>query len=441
MEKQKEKNMANYFGTDGIRGEYGKNLTAKIAFSVGNALTQIKTNPKIIIGHDTRTSADVLTLSLASGVLQGGGNVVDVGVIPTAGISFLTENEGFDYGVMITASHNPPAYNGIKVFDSSGRKLLDSEEEFLENFFSNNFISEKSGKFENGKAFQKKYIEHLIGSTDIDLGGFSVCLDASNGSSFAIGPRVFETLGAKVNKISCKNDGENININCGSLHIENLVKKVLETKSKVGFAFDGDADRVLAVGKSGEIFDGDKLLYILANFMKQKGLLYANSVVGTSHTNSGLMVGLNQNKINLIRTDIGDKYVIDAMDKMNLCLGGEQSGHIIIKNYAQTGDGILTAIKICEIMKKTGKNLEELFDAKLIPQTNININVKDKIKVLNNEELKILTNKIANEIAPAGRILVRASGTEEKIRIMIEHPNKEETQRYADQIKTLIEKI
>ena len=433
--------MAKFFGTDGIRGEYGKTLTCDIAFSVGNALTQIKNNPKIIIGHDTRTSSDTLALALSAGIVQGGGNVVNAKTIPTAGISFLTESEKFDFGVMITASHNPPQYNGIKIFDCHGRKLSDNEEEFLEEFFTNKYISERSGKYEEKPSLQNKYISHLLSCTSVKFTDLKICLDASNGASYKIAPNIFQKLGAKVLKFSCKNDGDKINTKCGSLHIENLVKKVIKTQSDIGFAYDGDADRVIAVSKSGNIFDGDKLLYILATQMKQQGLLYANSVVGTSHTNSGIMVGLNRNKINLIRTDIGDKYVIEAMEKMNLTLGGEQSGHIIIKNYAQTGDGILTSIKICEILKQTKKSLDELFDINLIYQENLNIPVKDKFKIMNNENLKILTNKIANELAPAGRLLIRASGTEDKIRIMVEYPSKQKAKLYANQIKTLIEKI
>lgn len=433
--------MAKFFGTDGIRGEYGKTLNCDVAFSVGNALTQIKNNPKVIIGHDTRVSADALTLSLSAGIVQGGGSVVNVKTIPTAGISFLTESEKFDFGVIITASHNPPNFNGIKIFDCTGKKLCDNEEEFLEEFFSNKYISDNSGKYEEKENLQKKYIEHLLNCTNVKFTNVKICIDASNGASFKIAPKIFKKLGAKVFKLSCRNDGSKINVNCGSLHIKNLMKKVTSTKSDVGFAYDGDADRVIAVSKSGVIFDGDKLLYILATQMKQQGQLYANSVVGTSHTNSGIMLALNRNKINLIRTDIGDKYVIEAMEKMNLTLGGEQSGHIIIKNYAQTGDGILTSLKICEILQKTQNSLDQLFDANLIYQENINLQVKDKIKIMNNEGLKILANKIANEIAPAGRILIRASGTEDKIRIMIEYPNKQKAMSFANEIKTLIEKI
>lgn len=433
--------MALYFGTDGIRGEYGKTLTAELAFKVGNALTQIKNCPKVIIGRDTRVSGVVLSLSLSAGIVQGGGSVTNVNTIPTAGISYLTQSENFDYGIIITASHNPAVYNGIKIFSNSGQKLLDTEEEFLEDFFSNNFIACKSGTYRQDESIKKKYISHLKNSITNSLDGLKIYLDASNGAAYKIAPQVFESLGAKVHKFACKDCGEKINDNCGSLFVENLAEKVKKTDADIGFAFDGDADRVIAVGKSGAIFDGDKLLYILAKHMKENGTLYANSVVGTSHTNSGIRVALNRDKINLIRTDIGDKYVIEAMQKMNLTLGGEQSGHIIIKTHAQTGDGILTALKISEIIKKTKKSLEELFDVNLIPQSNINIKVKDKIKIINNEELKILTNKIANEISPSGRVMVRASGTEDKIRVMVEHPSRDQAEHYANQIRQIIENI
>ncbi|MGN1200725.1 MAG: phosphoglucosamine mutase [Candidatus Caccovivens sp.] len=433
--------MANYFGTDGIRGEYGKNLTTSLAFAVGNALTQTKCKPNVIIGHDTRVSADALCLALCAGIVQGGGSVTNVGCIPTAGISFLTESENFDYGIMITASHNPPNYNGIKIFDKTGQKLSENEEEFLEEFLKNNYICDRCGKYKEDEQLKNKYVNHLLCSLSCSLEGLKICLDASNGASYKIAPKVFKSTGAQVLKYACNGNGEKINQNCGSLHIENLQKQVEKNNADLGFAFDGDADRVIAVSKSGEVFDGDKLLYILAVYMKQQGLLYANSVVGTSHTNSGIMVALNRHKINLIRTDIGDKYVIDAMKKMNLSLGGEQSGHIIIKTYAQTGDGILTALKICEIIKKTGKSLEELFDAKLIPQSNLNLVVRDKFKVMNNENLKNLITEIVNRIAPAGRVMVRASGTEEKIRIMVEHPEIEMAKQFSNQIKDNIENI
>lgn len=433
--------MANYFGTDGIRGEFGKTLTCEIAFAVGNALTQIRSAPNILIGHDTRISSSPLMLAVSAGIVQGGGNVTYVGTIPTAGISYLVESEKFDFGIIITASHNPPNYNGIKIFDRNGKKLSDEEESFLEEFFKKQKTSEKSGFFAEKKELQKKYIKHLQKCINVDLNGLKICLDASNGSASKIAPKIFKSLGAKVCCFACNGNGEKINTDCGCLHIEKLQDKMKKTGSDIGFAYDGDADRVIAVGKSGKVFDGDKLLYILAKDMKEQGLLFANSVVGTSHTNSGIMVGLNRNKINLIRTDIGDKYVIDAMDKMNLTLGGEQSGHIIIKTHAHTGDGLLASLKICEIIKKKRKPLEELFDAIDLPQSNLNIPVKDKIKVLNNEELKNLVNQIFCEIAPAGRVLIRASGTEEKIRIMVEDPSEEKAKNYAKKLGELILKI
>ncbi len=433
--------MATYFGTDGVRGEFGKTITCELAFAIGNALTQIKTSPTVVIGHDTRVSADALMLSVCAGLVQGGANVTSVGTIPTAGISFLTETENFDFGIIITASHNPPSYNGIKIFDKTGKKLADEEEEFLEEFFKNQKIAQKSGVFVENLNLQKKYFEHLLNCVDTTFDGLKICLDASNGASHKIAPAVFKKLGANVVKLACAGDGEKINANCGCLHIENLQKKMKKCGADLGFAFDGDADRVLAVGKSGEVFDGDQIVYILAKEMKRQNKLFANSIVGTSHTNTGIMVALNRNKINLVRTDIGDKYVIDAMDKMNLRLGGEQSGHIIIRDYAHTGDGILTALKICEIVKKTNKTLEELFDANCLPQANLNLPVKDKLKIMNNEDLKNLVNRIFCETAPAGRVLVRASGTEDKVRIMVEHPSKEKAEEYAEEIKNLILKI
>ncbi len=433
--------MANYFGTDGIRGEYGKNLNTDLAFSVGNALSQIKNKPRVLVGYDTRLSADALKLALCTGIVQGGGTAIDVGIIPTAGVSYLTKKERCDFGVVLTASHNPPQFNGIKIFDHNGRKLTDEDEEFLEEFFKNTYTCQRCGKYFKKDFLQNEYISHLIKCTEASFENMHICLDASNGASFRVAPRVLKLKKAKVEKLSCKNNGGKINVDCGSLNMSKIAEKVLETGADVGFAFDGDADRVQAVSRSGAVFDGDKLLYILAKYMKKKSTLYANSVVGTSHTNSGIMVALNKDKINLIRTDIGDKYVMEAMEKMGLTLGGEQSGHIIIKTHSQTGDGILTALKICEIIKETGKSLDDLFDANLIPQENLNLCVKDKIKIINNENLNHLISDISNKIAPAGRVLVRASGTEEKIRIMVEYSDTQKAKEYVEEIKDLIEKI
>lgn len=432
--------MANFFGTDGIRGIFNQTLTANLAESVGNALTQKIKNPKILIGSDTRVSSGILKVALACGAMLGGGEVVDSGIVPTACISYLTTELGFDYGVMISASHNPPEYNGIKVFKSNGQKMNDAEENDLESYFSCLVENTNYGTYTQ-RDLSKKYIDFLLSTAKIDLSGFKICLDGSNGASYKIAPTVFKKLGATVYTTACKNLGQKINENCGSLHIENLIKLVKSKKADVGFAFDGDADRLIAVDSNLEVFDGDKVLYILAKMLKGEGRLYSNTVVGTSHTNSGIMTALNQNKINLIRTDIGDKYVIEAMENMNLSLGGEQSGHIIIRNYLNTGDGILTALQLSKAMFKTHSSLSQLFDAELLPQANMDVVVKDKIKVINNEKLRDLTSAICNKISPNGRVLVRASGTESKIRIMVEHQNLSKAKKYAKEIKSFVLKI
>ena len=318
--------------------------------------------------------------------------------------------------------------------------MNDEEESALENYFSSTFESEHYGTYKQIN-LSKKYKDFLLSNAEFDLNKYTICLDCSNGASYKIAPLVFRKLGAKVYTTASRNKGELINEKCGSLNIENLQNLIKRKNADFGFAFDGDADRVIAVSGNGEVFDGDKILYILAKKLKSEGKLFANTIVGTSHTNSGIMNALNKHKINLIRTDIGDKYVIDAMEKMNLTLGGEQSGHIILRDKISTGDGLLTAITLTNAICKENKTLSELFDAKLLPQANLNIVVKDKIKVVNNEELKELISNITCSISPAGRVLVRASGTENKIRIMVEHPSQNKATKLAREIKSLVLKI
>lgn len=434
--------MGIYFGTDGIRGIVNNDLTEQIAEMVGNALARKKKKAKILIGRDTRVSGSFLLVAIATGALKGGADVVDVGVLPTPAISFLVKNKKFDYGVVVSASHNPKEYNGIKIFNSEGKKLSEKEESELERFFAcpQTYSSLKVGSFKSSPNLKNAYINYLK-SISQNLNGLKVVLDCSNGASYFTAPKIFKSLGADVVKTACSNNGKKINENCGSTHIENLKNKVLKERADVGFAFDGDADRIIAVDEKGDVFDGDKILYILAVQLHEKGLLNGATVVGTSHTNAGLLIALNKKKINLIRTDIGDKYVIDAMEKMNLSLGGEQSGHIIIKPFLPTGDGVLSALQIAGIMKTKNKSLSELFDAKLLPQINKNIVVEDKLKVLNNEKLSQSVLQISNEIAPVGRILVRASGTEPKIRVMIEHPDEEKAKRYVVELEKIIKQI
>lgn len=414
--------MGIFFGTDGLRGVVNKDLTFDIARRVGNSLTCVINNPSIIIGSDTRISNSYIMLGVAAGALAGGAKVIDIGVVPTAGIAFITKMYGADFGVVISASHNSAEYNGIKVFDKNGNKLNEKEEENLEKYF----IHEKTndypqiGKFEQDLNLYKKYENHLVNSVDIDLSGLTVVLDGSNGASHKIAPSVFRQLGAKVYATNCKNDGMNINKNCGSLYPERLAKKVLKYKGDMGFAFDGDADRVIAVDENGKIFDGDMILYIMAKYLSSTGQLNNNEVVGTTHTNMGLQIALKKYGIDLIRVNIGDKFVIAKMLESNISIGGEQSGHIILKNHASTGDGILTAIQLAAISKKCGKRFSEMFDAMLYPQVNINIKVKDKLAILNSEDVFAAVNKATTELGNQGRVMLRASGTEPKIRIMVE---------------------
>lgn len=435
--------MGIFFGTDGVRGIVNNDLTEEIAQMVGNALARKKKKASIIVGRDTRVSGSYLTAAFATGALKGGANVLDVGIIPTAGISYLVKHKKADFGVMISASHNPKEYNGIKIFDSSGRKLSEKEENQLERFFACKQIcpSTSVGKYKYQPSLTNSYVKFLTSSIQSKLDNLKIVLDCANGASYKIAPRVFKLLGAQVIKLSCSNCGRKINENCGSTCTENLRRKVVESGANAGFAYDGDSDRLIAVDESGEVLDGDQLIYILAKHFAAQGKLNANTIVGTSHTNSGILVALNAKKINLIRTDIGDKYVIEAMEKMNLSLGGEQSGHIIMKNFLPTGDGILASLQIASIMKISGQELSQLFDAKLLYQVNKNFVVADKLKVLNSEKLSQAISQMLSEIAPAGRVLVRASGTEPKIRVMVEHVEQNQALKYMDKLEKIIKEI
>lgn len=433
--------MSIYFGTDGIRGIACRDLSTDIAQKLGNSLGQKKHCAKIVIGRDTRVSGSLLTSAFSVGAMLAGANVIDVGVVTTPCVALLTQKLNADYGVMVSASHNPPEYNGLKVFTSDGRKLNEREEAELEEFFSTPLICPKLGVLEYDKAAVKKYEEHLKSVTKLDFSGIKVALDCSNGASYKIAKKIFKELGAMVFVTGCSGNGNKINEGCGSLHIENLQSLVKTSGADIGFAFDGDADRIIAVDRNLSVFDGDKLIYILAKYLKAKGELKNNTVVGTSHTNSGICRALEKNKINMIRTDIGDKYVIEAMENMNLSLGGEQSGHIILSTYTTTGDGVLTAIKLTEIVKEYKKSLSELFDAKLYPQENRTYITNDRLRIINNESLSQEIKSMQNKLPLSARILVRASGTEPKIRIMVETTSEEDAVKYADELLSFMKKI
>lgn len=435
--------MGIFFGTDGVRGVVNNDLTDSLAQMLGNALARKKKNAKIIVGRDTRVSGSFVVSAFSVGAMKGGANVIDVGVAPTAAISYLVKTKNADFGVVVSASHNPKEYNGIKVFDKDGRKLNEKEEALVERYFCCPLVqpSIKVGKSKYLPSYVNCYQRYLQSCVEGRLDGLKIVLDCANGAAYKVAPRIFKNLGAAVVKINCCSSGRKINENCGATNVASLQKKVVECGADVGFAFDGDSDRVIAVDENGEILDGDQLIYILAKSLAKKGKLASHTVVGTSHTNTGLVIALNRKKINLVRTDIGDKYVIEAMEKMDLSLGGEQSGHIILRSYLPTGDGILSALKICEIIKEERAALSKLFDADLLYQINKNIAVSDKLKVLNNEFLSQKISQIHAALAPVGRVLVRASGTEPKIRVMVEHQDKSVAEKCMQEIVDIIKKI
>ena len=434
--------MGLFFGTDGVRGIVNEDLTHEIAYKCGNALSVLKEKPVVVIGRDTRVTGEYLTLAVALGAMSGGAKVIDIGLCPTAGIAYLTKKLGADYGVVISASHNPKEYNGIKIFDKNGYKLGDKEEERVERCFIRNKINEYDGvgSYEQRPNAVRLYEDFLTGVKGVSLAGLSVVLDGANGAASRIAPEVFRKLGASVVATNCRADGLLINDNCGALHPETLVSRMKRYNADVGFAFDGDSDRLIAVTADGRIVDGDAIIYILACYLKKHGELKGDTAVGTSHTNMAIEHALAGKGISFIRTDIGDKYVLQKLIEKDLSVGGEQSGHIILKNYHTTGDGILTAIFLASVLAEEKTTLEALADVTPYPQVNLNIVVEDKLKIINSEELSEEVALLKNKLGHGGRIMVRASGTEPKIRIMVESKNEETNREYAELLEKIVRK-
>ncbi|MBR2322951.1 MAG: phosphoglucosamine mutase [Clostridia bacterium] len=435
--------MGIFFGTDGLRGKVNEELTYDIAYKIGNALSILKENPTVIIGCDTRISNTYLTLGVASGAMSGGAKVIDIGVCPTAGIAYITRELKADYGVVISASHNSGEYNGVKVFNGEGYKLSDKEEELIERCFIREKINDcfNVGSFTQDFNLVKLYKKFLINSSENSLKGKTIVLDCAYGASHRIAPDVFRKLGANVIASNSTNEGEKINKNCGALYPENLVKRVFRYKADMGFAFDGDADRLIAVDEKGNVIDGDMIIYGLAKYYKKIGKLKSNKVVGTSHTNMAIEQDLKEQGIDLIRTDIGDKYVLAKLIEKNLSLGGEQSGHIILKDLSTTGDGILSAITVANMIISENTSMSKALKIDLYPQTNRNVIVEDKFRIMNSEELSEEIAKRKTMLSGKGRLMIRASGTEPKIRVMVESQDGNLNERIAEEIVTVIKKI
>ena len=441
--------MGKYFGTDGFRGEANVNLTADHAYQIGRFLGWYygKDNPetaRIVIGKDTRRSSYMLEYALAAGITASGSDAYLLHVTTTPSVSFVTRTDGFDCGVMISASHNPYYDNGIKLLNANGEKMeqevLDQIEAHLDSGETLPFAQrEKLGSTVDYIAGRNRYIGFLISLGLYSFKGLRIGLDCANGAAWNMARTIFEALGAKTYLLGVEPDGLNINDGVGSTHIEQLQKLVVEKGLDAGFAYDGDADRCLCVDEKGNIITGDHILYILGQYMKSRGQLDNNTVVTTVMSNFGLYKALDKAGIEYAKTQVGDKYVYEYMAQNGCRLGGEQSGHIIISKYANTGDGILTSLKMMEVMLAKKQTLSELCKGLTIyPQVLKNIRVADKTAAQQDEAVQAAVAKVAAQLGDRGRILVRESGTEPVIRVMVEAPTQEECEDAVKEVVTVI---
>ncbi len=437
--------MGKYFGTDGFRGEANVNLTADHAYKVGRFLgwyfkNQKKGDAKIVIGKDTRRSSYMFEYALAAGITASGSDAYLLHVTTTPSVAYVTRNDDFDCGVMISASHNAFYDNGIKLLNGSGEKmeqsLLDQVEAYLDGELEIEFATGADiGRTVDYVFGRNRYIGYLISLGMYSFKGLRIGLDCANGPAWNIAKSVFEAMGAKVYVIGDEPDGTNINKDCGSTHMAALQKLVVDQGLDVGFAYDGDADRCLAVDEKGEIFTGDHVLYALGKYMKAEGKLKNNTVVTTVMSNFGLYKALEKAGIDYAKTDVGDKYVYEYMVNNECRLGGEQSGHIIISKYATTGDGILTSLKIMECMLAQKKTLSQLSAGlEIFPQVLKNVRVKDKKETLDDPAVRAKVEEIAQKLGEDGRVLVRQSGTEPVIRVMVEAGTEKLCQECVDAV-------
>ena len=432
------------FGTDGVRGVAGVDLTADLAFNLSTAAASVLADlgefaghrPTAIVGQDSRASGQYLEEAICRGLSSAGIDVYRVGILPTPAISFLVKDRGADLGVMISASHNPASDNGIKFFDRSGSKLADQIEAKIESVLGKTVVSTNgAGRVIEDLEAKESYIKNLLKSLDGNLSGLKVVVDCANGAASFVAPDVLKRAGAEVIAISASPNGLNINDNCGSTHLENLIAKVRSEGADIGIAHDGDADRVLAIDDKGSVIDGDFILGILAQDME----LPTKTVVGTVMTNLGLIKALEENGIKFIATAVGDRYVLEEMLVGGHLLGGEQSGHIIMSKYANTGDGLLTALQLISKLKKSGKSASELASfIKRYPQVLINVSGVAKEKLSSNQVISKAVVDVQQKLGDKGRVLLRASGTEALIRVMIEAQELSLAQELASELATLV---
>ncbi|HJA40989.1 MAG TPA: phosphoglucosamine mutase [Firmicutes bacterium] len=444
--------MGKYFGTDGVRGIANQELTPELAFKLGRVggyvLTKNQEKAKVVVGRDTRISGYMLESALIAGLLSIGIEVARLGVITTPGVAYLTKALGAEAGIMISASHNPFADNGIKFFGADGFKLSDAQEDEIERFMDMQEDSlprptgEKVGTVYDFFEGAQKYMNYIKQAVDGDFTDLVIALDCANGATSTIGPYLFGDLEAEVLTIGNSPDGENINSGVGSTHPEALVAYVKEKGADIGLSFDGDGDRLIAIDENGEVVDGDQLLYIIGKYMKQEGMLKQDMIVSTVMSNLGFHKALEAQGIKSVTTAVGDRYVVEEMRKNGYNLGGEQSGHIVNLDYNTTGDGLLTGLLLTNIVRKSGKPLSVLAgEMKKFPQVLVNVKVSDKQTVMNHPRLTEIMQKIKTEMNGDGRLLVRPSGTEPLIRVMAEAATEQLCQKYVDQIVTVIQEI
>lgn len=436
--------MGKYFGTDGFRGEANKVLTAEHAYKIGRYLGWYfnqNSKGRIVIGKDTRKSSYMFEYALVAGITASGSDVYMLHVTTTPSVAYVVRTENFDCGIMVSASHNPFYDNGIKVLDGNGHKISAEIEAAIEKYIDGEMeelpyaVREDVGVATDYAIGRNRYIGYLISLATRSYNGMRVGLDCSNGSTFALAKSVFDALGAKTYVIGNEPNGTNINKDCGSTHIENLQKLVKEKNLDVGFAFDGDADRCIAIDENGEEIHGDYILYVCGKYLKKCGRLQGNTVVATVMSNMGLFKALEKEGINNCVTTVGDKYVNEAMVANGYVLGGEQSGHIIFSKHATTGDGILTALMIMEVILEEKQSLATLCKGmKMYPQLLKNVKVSDKKAVTSNEKVLAVRDKITSELGDNGRILLRESGTEPVIRVMVEAATDELCEKYVDEM-------
>ncbi len=440
--------MEKLFGTDGIRGIANRfPMTPEVVLNIGKATAHVfrekygKERPKLVIGRDTRLSGCMIEKALTSGILSTGADAFLVGHMPTPAIAHLTKSLNLDAGIVISASHNPAADNGIKIFRGDGYKLPDTVEEEIERYVLSEEIKTEdiTGSF-IGNAYsvddaKGRYIEFAKSSVKgLSLAGFKIVLDCANGAAYNTAPQIFRELGAEVVVLNDKPDGLNINLNCGALHPENMIGVIKKEKADIGIALDGDADRVIVCDEKGNNVDGDHIIAICAIYLKEKGALIKNCVVTTIMTNKGFDIAMDKKNIHVFKTKVGDRYVIDEMRKQGYVLGGEQSGHIIFSDYTTTGDGIISSLQLLRIMKEKGEKLSNLKTCmESLPQVLINVKVKEK-RDIDTLEVKKLIRKTEEKLGKKGRVLVRYSGTENLCRVMIEGEQKKEIQKMANDI-------